>query len=79
MRQLLWAICGILGVTALLSAAPAPIPPAPVQDDAKVGIGTAAATLARLEAYGQQTHHQLIVWIGKTTGNDSIEDWSAES
>ena len=40
----------------------------------------AAAQLdARLEAYEQQTHHQLIVWIGKTTGDASIEEWSANA
>jgi uncharacterized protein len=39
--------------------------------------GAAQQLDARLEAYEQQTHHQLIVWIGKTTGDDSLEDWSA--
>jgi uncharacterized protein len=39
--------------------------------------GDAQQLDARLEAYEQQTHHQLIVWIGKTTGDDSIEEWSA--
>jgi uncharacterized protein len=39
--------------------------------------GDAQQLDARLEAYEQQTHHQLIVWIGKSIGDDSIEDWSA--
>src|SRR4029079_11816086 len=30
-------------------------------------------------AYEQQPHHQLIVWIGKTTGGVPIEDWSAKA
>jgi len=34
---------------------------------------------SRLQAYEQQTHHQLIVWIGKSTEGDSIEDWSARA
>jgi uncharacterized protein len=41
--------------------------------------GSAQQLDARLEAYEQQTHHQLIVWIGKTTGDASIEDWSAKA
>jgi uncharacterized protein len=31
---------------------------------------------ARLRAYEDQTHHQLIVWIGTTTGEVPIEDWA---
>lgn len=31
---------------------------------------------ARLRAYEEQTQHQLIVWIGETTGQVSIEDWA---
>ena len=34
---------------------------------------------ARLEAYERQTKHQLIVWIGKSTEGDSIEDWSTRA
>jgi uncharacterized protein len=41
--------------------------------------GSAEQLDARLEAYEQQTHHQLIVWIGKTTGDVSIEDWSTRA
>jgi uncharacterized protein len=34
---------------------------------------------SRLKAYEQQTHHQLIVWIGTTTGGVSIEDWATQA
>ena len=66
----------------MLSAVEAPIPPAPVHwvtDTVGFMPPEAAAQLdARLEAYEQQTHHQLIVWIGKSTDGDSIEDWSTK-
>jgi len=38
--------------------------------------GEAQQLDTRLQAYEQQTHHQLIVWIGKSIGDDSIEEWS---
>jgi len=31
---------------------------------------------SRLRAYEQQTGHQLLVWIGDTTGGDPIEHWA---
>jgi len=34
---------------------------------------------SRLRAYEQQTHHQLIVWIGNTTGIVPIEDWAVRT
>jgi uncharacterized protein len=30
----------------------------------------------RLRVYEEQTKHQLIVWIGTTTGGEPIEDWA---
>ena len=77
-----WAVCGIVFAAAVLFAAETPIPPAPVHwvtDTAGFMPADAAQQLdARLQAYEQQTHHQLIVWIGKTTGGVPIEDWSTK-
>src|SRR5437870_1922626 len=42
--------------------------------------GEAARSLAsRLEAYERSTGHQLIVYIGTTTGNIPIEDWAVRA
>jgi len=64
----------------LLLAQDVPIPPAPnhwVTDTANFLRPDAVDQLdARLRLYEEQTHHQLIVWIGKTTGSDPIEDWA---
>jgi uncharacterized protein len=40
---------------------------------------TADSLDRRLQAYEQQTGHQLLVYIGKTTGDDPIEDWAARA
>lgn len=34
---------------------------------------------SRLAAYGQSTGHQLIVYIGQTTGDAPIEDWAVRA
>jgi uncharacterized protein len=64
----------------LLHAAETPIPPAPTQsvtDTANFLSFPAAESLnARLESYEQSTHHQLLVYIGQTTGDATIEDWA---
>jgi uncharacterized protein len=31
---------------------------------------------ARLQAYEKETGHQIIVWIGTTTGDTQLEDWT---
>ena len=42
--------------------------------------GEAARSLdSRLEAYERSTGHQLIVYIGTTTGNIPIEDWAVRA
>jgi uncharacterized protein len=40
----------------------------------------AAASLdSRLQSYEQSTGHQLIVYIGQTTGDDPIDDWAVRA
>ena len=72
---LLWAT--------LARAAETPIPPAPtrwVTDTANFMSAEAVHSLdAQLEAYEHSTGHQLIVYIGKTTGGVPIEDWAVRA
>jgi uncharacterized protein len=63
-----------------LFAAVVPIPPTPtrfVTDTAGfLSPQTADSLDRRLYAYQQQTGHQILVYIGQTTGDDPIEDWA---
>jgi len=34
---------------------------------------------ARLEAYEHTSGHQMLVWVGKTTGETPLEDWTAQA
>ncbi len=65
------------------NAAETPIPPAPerwVTDTANFMSPEAARALdRRLEEYERGTGHQLIVWIGSTTGDAPIEDWAVRA
>jgi uncharacterized protein len=66
-----------------LYAAETPIPPAPTQwvtDTAGfMSPGAAQALNSRLEDYERSTNHQLIVYIGQTTGDAPIEDWAVRA
>ena len=66
-----------------LSSLQTPVPPAPdrwVADAAGFMSGEAARSLdSRLEANERSTGHQLIVYIGTTTGNIPIEDWAVRA
>ena len=63
-----------------LAAQDVPIPPTPTQwvtDNAGFLKPAEVDRLnARLRDYEQETQHQLIVWIGETTGDVPIEDWA---
>jgi uncharacterized protein len=64
-------------------AAETPIPPSPAQwvtDTADfLSPETARSLNARLEAYERQTGHQILVYIGTTTGVAPIEDWGVRA
>jgi uncharacterized protein len=68
---------------AWLIAAETPIPPLPtrwVTDTANFMSPDALRALdARLEQYERSTGHQLIVWIGTTTGDAPIDDWAVRA
>lgn len=73
----------LLVSAAILHAAETPIPPAPqrwVTDTVHFLSPQAAQSLDdQLERYEQSTGHQLIVWIGSTTGDAPIEDWAVRA
>ncbi len=78
-----WRVFGLILLLLLpvsLLAKDVPIPVAPthwVTDTAGFLDPQIADQLDnRLRLYQEQTHHQLIVWIGKTTGDTPIEDWA---
>lgn len=82
-------ICnGLLLIVFLVSAvfvhaAETPIPSAPtrwVTDTAGFMSPEAARSLdAQLAAYASSTGHQLLVYIGKTTGGAPIDDWAVRA
>ncbi len=82
MRRLIAVLAGVwvIALAAPGWAAETPIPPAPttwVTDTA--GLLSPAARDAlerRLSAYSAATGHQVIVWIGTTTGDAPLEDWT---
>ncbi len=64
-------------------AGPQSIPPSPAQwvtDTAGfLSPGSRDALNSRLESYQRTSGHQLFVWIGKTTGQIPVEDWSVRA
>ena len=64
----------------VIHAAETPIPNTPTQwvtDTANfMSPGAAGSLNSRLQQYERDTGHQLIVYIGQTTGDAPIEDWA---
>ena len=60
-----------------------PIPPSPTQYVTDTAGFLPPPTVERLNArlrdYEEQTQHQIIVWIGSTTGDVPIEDWATRA
>jgi len=82
------ALAACVAALALLTAASAraaevPIPAAPtawVTDNASFLTQAEREQLdARLKQYEAQTGHQVIVWIGTTTGDTPLEDWTVRA
>jgi uncharacterized protein len=80
MRTALVVAAVIVASAVSLFASETPIPPAPtrwVTDTAGfLSPQTADSLDRRLQNYEQQTGHQVLVYIGQTTGDDPIEDWA---
>jgi len=84
-RALLGALLAALFVASVVPAraAEAPIPPMPAQfvtDTAGVlSSDTQSSLNTQLADYDQKTGHQIIVWIGQTTGDTPLEDWTIQA
>jgi uncharacterized protein len=67
----------------IAAAADFTIPPVPdhyVTDNAAaLSDATRASLESRLRAYEAATKHQIIVWIGQTTGDVPLETWTGET
>jgi uncharacterized protein len=77
-----WALAALCTLWSVALAAP-PAPPAPtahVSDQANV-LSTAIRDSLdrRLVRYQQESGHQIVVWIGRTTGGVPIEDFAVEA
>jgi uncharacterized protein len=83
MRRLFLLVCLITGLWGGGLFAQAPPPPAParwVTDEANLLSPSARNALdQRLKAYQDATGHQVLVWIGGTTGGEPIEDWTVRA
>jgi uncharacterized protein len=70
----------LAGAALLPRGALAAVPPVPtrwVTDEAGfLSEGARRSLDVRLEAYDKQTGHQVLVWIGRTTGGEPVEDFS---
>jgi uncharacterized protein len=80
------ALAGVLAGAPTVAAAAAQtrLPPAPthwVTDDAGfLSRSTVERLDARLEDYERRTGHQVLVWIGRTIGENAVlEDWAART
>ncbi len=77
MRRLLVLLCLLAGI---LGAAPPQAPTRWVTDGPGLLSPAARGALdRRLEAYERGTGHQVLVWIGDTTGGDPLEDWTVKA
>ncbi|HEX7554759.1 MAG TPA: TPM domain-containing protein, partial [Geothrix sp.] len=75
---LLAGLWGGLGLGA--QAAPPPPPERWVTDGSNLLSPTMRDGLdRRLQAYQAGTGHQVLVWIGGTTGADPLEDWTVRA
>jgi len=67
----------------LRAAQEAKVPPAPARwatEEAGFLSADAVASLdARLEAFERETGHQVLVYVGRTTGGVPIEDWAVKA
>jgi uncharacterized protein len=83
MRARSWLLAACIVAGAAAARAETPVPEAPtrwVTDEAAFLSPAARDALdARLGAYAQKTGHQVIVYIGPTTGGVPIEDWAVRA
>jgi uncharacterized protein len=75
------ALAVVAAVAAAPSAAPTPAPPTRWVEDRAAMMSPAArdALDARLAGYERATGHQVVVWIGRTTGGAPLADWAVRA
>jgi uncharacterized protein len=80
---LLMALVAAFVLAAPVLADEVPIPPAPTQwvtDNVGVlSADTQSSLNDRLRNYERSTGHQVLVWIGATTGDTPLEEWTIKS
>src|SRR5512140_2630609 len=81
MRSLIRALPLLVSLAA--AGAEVPVPPAPARwatDDAGfLSSGVRASLDARLESFERATGAQVLVWIGDSTGDTPVEDWTVKA
>ena len=82
-RLLLALVALLYAVPAMAAGAGFTIPPTPahyVTDNANALSESARASIEnQLHAYEVATGHQIVVWIGQTTGDVPLETWTGET
>lgn len=78
MRRFLVLLCLLAGIWCHAAAPPAPTRwvtdgPGLLSPAVRAGLDR------RLEAYQRGTGHQVLVWIGDTTGAEPLEDWTVKA
>ena len=81
MKRLLAGLLLLASLAAHAAEAPLPAPPARWATDGAglLSAGGLARLDARLEGFERATGHQLLVWIGDTTGETPVEDWAVRT
>lgn len=74
-------LASLVALAAFAAEAPIPAPPGRWATDVVgyLSAGEVARLDARLESFERTTGHQVLVWIGATTGEAPIEDWTVRT
>ncbi|MBV8196566.1 MAG: TPM domain-containing protein [Candidatus Eremiobacteraeota bacterium] len=73
-------LCVLPGVAAAQGFKIPPTPDHHVTDSAgALSSGARAAIENQLQAYESATGHQVVVWVGETTGDVPLETWTGET
>lgn len=80
-RHLVWLLLLAASLAALAAEAPLPAPPIRWATDEAgfLSAGGLARLDARLQGFERASGHQVLVWIGETTGEAPVEDWAVKT
>ncbi len=81
MKRLLAGLLLLVSLAAFAAEAPLPAPPTRWATDTAGFLSAAglARLDARLEGFERASGHQVLVWIGETTGQTPVEDWAVRT